>query len=111
MVDLLNLKNFVVLCQVRNFGRAAERCYVSTSGLSRRISSLENWVGTPLFDRSRPSLELTEAGMRLLDVAAQVVHALEGAREHIQEGQFHRQSDFPSSPQCIRLDLLLTQRP
>lgn len=110
MVDLLNLKNFVVLCQVRNFGRAAERCHVSTSGLSRRISGLENWVGAPLFDRSRPSLELTEAGVRLLDVAAQVVDALERARELIQGDRIH-QSDFPSGPQCKRLDLLLMHRP
>jgi LysR family transcriptional regulator, hypochlorite-specific transcription factor HypT len=110
MIDLLNLKNFVVLCQVRNFSRAAERCHVSTSGLSRRISGLENWVGAPLFVRSSPSLELTEAGTCLLDVAAQVVAALEGARELIQGTQLHRPSVFPASPQCNRPDLPLTQR-
>jgi DNA-binding transcriptional LysR family regulator len=110
MIDLLNLKNFIVLCQVRNFGRAAERCHVSTSGLSRRISGLENWVGTPLFDRSSSSLELTEAGTRLLDVAAQVVDALEGARELIQRAQLRRPSVFPTSQQCNRTDLPLTQR-
>jgi DNA-binding transcriptional LysR family regulator len=110
MVDLLDLKSFVVLCQVRNFGRAAVRCHVSTSGLSRRISGLESWIGTPLFDRSRPSLELTEAGTRMLDVAAQVVYALEGTRKSIQGGQLEQQTNMTVGPQCSRLDRLSAQQ-
>jgi DNA-binding transcriptional LysR family regulator len=102
MVDLVDLKNFLILCETRNFGRAAERCSVSTSGLSRRISGLEQWIGAPLFDRTTPVLELTDAGNKLLGVASQSVYALEGVRKFISESQSDRRMQIRfSAPHII----------
>lgn len=83
MIDLTALKDFLVLCQTRNFSRAAERCHVSVSGLSRRIQGLETWLGAPAFDRGKTSLELTEAGRQLHSVATEVTYALEGLRKTV----------------------------
>lgn len=83
MIDLTALKDFLVLCQTRSFSRAAERCHVSVSGLSRRIQGLETWLGTPAFDRGKTSLELTEAGHQLQSVATEVTYALEGLRRTV----------------------------
>jgi len=83
MIDLAALKDFLVLCQTKSFSRAAERCHVSVSGLSRRIQGLEAWLGTPAFDRGKTALELTEAGRQLQSVATEVTYALEGLRKTV----------------------------
>jgi len=85
MADLNTLKDFLVLCQTKSFSRAAERCHVSVSGLSRRIQVLEQWAGVPLFDRHKTALEVTDAGQRLQAVATEVVYALEGLRKSVRE--------------------------
>lgn len=91
MIDLNALKDFLVLCQVRSFSKASERCHVSISGLSRRMQSLEHWLGSPVFDRHKTALELTDAGHRLQAVATEVVYALEGVRKSIRENAEDRQ--------------------
>ncbi len=91
MIDLVALKDFLVLCQFRSFSRAAERCHVSVSGLSRRIQGLEQWLGAPLFDRRKAALELTGAGQRLQAVATEVVYALEGLRKSVRSDARDRQ--------------------
>lgn len=83
MIDLIALKDFLVLCQTKSFSRAAERCHVSVSGLSRRIQSLEQWLGMPVFDRRKQALELTDAGRRLQAVSSEVVFALDGLRKSL----------------------------
>lgn len=83
MLDIQCLKDFHVLAQLKHFGRAAERCHVSTSGLSRRIQSLEIWLGAPVLVRSGAGIELTAAGERLLAVSADAVAALDGVRRAV----------------------------
>lgn len=83
MADLQSLKNFVVLAKLKSFARAAEQCNVTASGLSRRIQGLENWLGSPVFDRNSPQLELTDAGEQLLETAAEIVPLLEGVRNQV----------------------------
>lgn len=39
MIDLVMLKDFLVLCRIKSFSRAAQECHVSVSGLSRRIQT------------------------------------------------------------------------
>lgn len=61
-MDTTWLSDFLVLAEHRNFSRAAEARNVTQPAFSRRIQALENWVGTPLFDRSTHTLTLTKAG-------------------------------------------------
>jgi DNA-binding transcriptional LysR family regulator len=91
MIDLVALKDFLVLCELRSFSRASERCHVSVSGLSRRIQGLEQWLGGPLFDRRRAALQPTDAGLRLQAVATDVVYALEGLRKSLRTEARDRQ--------------------
>lgn len=76
MIDLVMLKDFLVLCRIKSFSRAAQECHVSVSGLSRRIQTLEQWLGAPVFERHKHALELTEAGRQLQGVAQDAVRAL-----------------------------------
>jgi LysR family transcriptional regulator, hypochlorite-specific transcription factor HypT len=83
MLDIQCLHDFIVLADLKHFGRAAEQCNVTTSGLSRRIQTLEFWIGAPAFKRTGTHVELTDAGQRLQAVASEVVFALESYRKTI----------------------------
>ena len=72
-MDLRELRYFVVLAEVRHFGRAAERLYMAQSGLSKAIRRAEAELGVALFTRSSHHVELTAAGSALLERAPEVL--------------------------------------
>ena len=58
---------------------------ISQSAFSRRIQALEDWVGTPLVDRGRHPIKLTDYGEQMLEAGEQAVSRIETERNHIQE--------------------------
>jgi DNA-binding transcriptional LysR family regulator len=50
-----------------SFTSASSELYVSQAAVSKRILQLENWLGTPLFERSTRSLKPTLAGKALAE--------------------------------------------
>jgi epsilon-lactone hydrolase len=66
-VELRHLRAFVAVAEELNFGRAAERLYITQPALSRQIRSLEELLGCELLRRSTHRVELTLAGEALLD--------------------------------------------
>ncbi|WP_379071925.1 LysR family transcriptional regulator [Mesorhizobium sp. UC22_110] len=79
-MDTVWLLDFLAVIREGGFSRAAERRAISQPAFSRRIKCLEEWVGTPLFDRSSHSIELTNAGERLKPFAEEILRQLETAR-------------------------------
>jgi epsilon-lactone hydrolase len=67
-IELRHLRAFVAVAEELNFGRAAERLFVSQPALSRQISGLEQLVHCELLRRSTHRVELTIAGEALLDL-------------------------------------------
>ena len=59
-----SLRAFACVARTLSMKQAAEELHLSASALSRRIQSLEEHLGTPLFRRLNPGLELTPAGVR-----------------------------------------------
>jgi DNA-binding transcriptional LysR family regulator len=53
---------FLTLCEDLNFTKAAERCGVAQSTLTRAIKLLEREFGGPLLRRERANTHLTELG-------------------------------------------------
>ena len=56
------LEDFLMLAEERNFSRAAEHRNVTQPAFGRRIRSLEQWVGTPLFIRTKSGTDMSPAG-------------------------------------------------
>jgi DNA-binding transcriptional LysR family regulator len=79
-MDIKWLEDFLSLAQTRNFSRSAQERNVTQSALSRRIRSLEAWVGADLVDRSTYPLILTPAGKLFSGAATDAMRLLNDAR-------------------------------
>jgi DNA-binding transcriptional LysR family regulator len=77
-VELRQLTYFVAVCEELSFSRAAARCYISQSAISHQIARLERDLGVLLFERSTRAVVPTDATMRLLPLAKQML-SLESA--------------------------------
>lgn len=75
----------MTLAEELNFSRAAERLHIAQPALSQQIRLLEERLGTPLVDRARRPLRLTEAGHYLCTEAKQILGAMEQATLGAQE--------------------------
>jgi monoterpene epsilon-lactone hydrolase len=78
-IEMRHLRAFVAVAEELNFGRAAERLYLSQPALSRQIRTLERFVGCELLRRSTHRVELTLAGDALLDRARDLIRGLDEA--------------------------------
>jgi LysR family transcriptional regulator, nitrogen assimilation regulatory protein len=68
-MDLRTLRYFVYVAEARSFSKAAVQLRVAQPALSRQIRKLEDEVGIALILRTRRQLELTDAGLLLLQRA------------------------------------------
>jgi DNA-binding transcriptional LysR family regulator len=75
------LEDFLSLVDTRNFSRSAQARYTTQPAFSRRIKSLEEWVGAQLFNRTSQPVTLTLAGERFRLVAEDVLRRLLQGRE------------------------------
>lgn len=75
------LDDFIALAEVQSFTRAAQESHCSQSALSRRIQSLERWIGAELIDRDAYPMRLTPAGQRFLEVSKGLKGTIEAARQ------------------------------
>lgn len=71
------LESFVQVAENLNFARAAEVLNITQSAVSRQINSLEEELGTKLFNRSTRTVSLTPAGISFLDDVKEVLKRLQ----------------------------------
>jgi DNA-binding transcriptional LysR family regulator len=71
-INLNHLFYFYEVARRGSFTRASRDLLVAQSALSVQIKSLEASLGTPLFDRRRTGVELTEAGQRAYSAAERI---------------------------------------
>lgn len=93
-MDIRWLQDFLALAELRNFTRAAEFRAISQAAFSRRIQSLEHWLGTPLVVKGTQPVRLTEAGAQFQSEAATSLDRLLSARANIRAGQFDTMSQI-----------------
>jgi DNA-binding transcriptional LysR family regulator len=71
-INLNHLFYFYEVARRGSFTRASRDLLVAQSALSVQIKALETSLGTPLFDRRRTGVELTEAGQRAYSAAERI---------------------------------------
>jgi epsilon-lactone hydrolase len=83
-IELRHLRAFVAVAEELNFGRAAERLYITQPALSRQIRALERLLGCTLLRRSTHRVELTLAGEALLDRVRPVLREVDATISTVQ---------------------------
>ena len=82
-MDEAQLRAFVAIRQYGSFSAAADALHVTQPAVSKRIASLEEQLGAPLFDRIGRTTVMTEAGRTLLPRAERMLTEFAELREKI----------------------------
>ncbi len=83
MLEVRHLKAIQALAETGSVTLAATRLHLTQSALSHQLTSLENYLETPLFERQQRPLKLTVAGELLLQLARRILPELEHTRQTI----------------------------
>lgn len=87
-MDVQQVKNFLVLCDTLNYRKAAEQINIVQPALSRQIQLLEGEIGALLFNRSKRTITLTEAGIFFRTEAGRILQDLD--KTIVRTAQMHR---------------------
>ncbi len=86
-MTLNELRYIVAVAQERNFGRAAQRCFISQPALSVAIQKLEEELQTQLFERGKSEITVTPVGERIVEQAHKVLEEAARIRDIAQAGR------------------------
>lgn len=76
-LDLTSLRLFVAVCQEQNIARAAEREFIASSAVSRRIAEIEATIGLPVIQRQSRGITVTPVGETVLRYALAIIGNIE----------------------------------
>lgn len=82
-MNIDEIETFVTIAELGGFTRAADKLHRSQPAISRRIGLLEQELETPLLERVRGGVRLTEAGQAFLPHAEAVLAALRDGCEAV----------------------------
>lgn len=75
-MDVRHLHYLTEVAKHKNFTRASEALHISQPSLSKMVKSLEEELGTPLFDRAGKQVQLTDAGIIVYEQAESILSSL-----------------------------------
>lgn len=84
---LRQMEYLVAVAELGHFGQAAQRCGVSQPALSKQIQEVEQLWEVEIFERVRPRVRVTQAGLLLLERVRRVLaeaHELERSARALQ---------------------------
>lgn len=85
MITLLQLDYFRKLAAVEHITKTAQELHISQTALSSMIINLERELGVQLFDRSKRTIRLNDAGRVYLKYVNDIFTALENGRSALQD--------------------------
>ncbi|PKM25834.1 MAG: LysR family transcriptional regulator [Gammaproteobacteria bacterium HGW-Gammaproteobacteria-13] len=81
------LRAFEAAARLNSISQAANELHVTHGAVSRQVRSLEEHLGVALFSKEGRGLKLTDAGIRLRDVSAELFNRLRSTCAELQQGQ------------------------
>ncbi len=85
-MTLTELKYAVAVAEIKHFGRAAERSFVSQPSLSASIKNLEDELGVRLFERAKNEVLVTPIGAQVIAQAKRVLDEAAKIKALAQQG-------------------------
>ena len=76
-LDFTSLEIFVAVCECRSIAQAEKSQNITASAISKRISQLEEFAGTPLLVRTNSGVAPTNEGIQLLEHARNLLYNFE----------------------------------
>lgn len=83
MLELRHLRTLAALHETGSVSRAAKRVHLTQSALSHQIKVLQSHYGLPIIQRRGQSIELTEAGKRLVLLSGKVLEEIQTAERDL----------------------------
>ncbi|HSV77747.1 MAG TPA: LysR family transcriptional regulator [Ramlibacter sp.] len=84
-LDPLSLRLFIAICEQQSLTEAAEREHLTVSAVSKRLTALEEQIGSPLLERGRGGVLLTPAGEALLPAARGLLQSMARIQANLSE--------------------------
>tara|TARA_R110000868_G_scaffold10639_3_gene51584 strand:- start:1369 stop:2277 length:909 start_codon:yes stop_codon:yes gene_type:complete len=86
-MTLTELRYIVAVAQTKNFGKAAQKCFVSQPTLSVAVKKLEEQLGVAIFERDKNSVRITEVGEGIVTQAQKVLEEADRIKVIANAGQ------------------------
>lgn len=77
--DVLDLRAFMAIVELRSFHRAADALSISQPALSRRLQKLEGSIGAPLIERTTRHVAPTAVGQELLPLVRRMIEEFDSS--------------------------------
>src|SRR5436190_8843014 len=100
------LLSFEASARLLSFTKAAGELFVTQSAVSRQIQTLEESLGTKLFERRTRALLLTEAGQRYYQVTQEALENLQDATQKLKGAAAVRMVTVTTTPGFASLWLI-----
>lgn len=84
-MEISELKAFAAVVDTLSFSRAADQLFITQPAVSKRIASLEEKLGTKLFDRIGRHIRLTEAGVHLSASTSRILRDIENLQRNLSD--------------------------
>lgn len=82
-LPLTALRCFEAAARQASFTRAAEELFITQAAVSRQVRDLELLLGRRLFERRHRAVELTDAGLRLMETTTAAFDAITATLEEV----------------------------
>lgn len=83
MLEIRHLRTLIALAEAGTVSAAAKRVHLTQSALSHQLRAIEDHAGVPVVRRKGQTVELTDAGRRLLALARTVTAEIQGAERDL----------------------------
>lgn len=66
-MNIQQIEYILAVAELRNFGQAADKCFITQSTLSTMVKRFENEISIPIFDRKTKPITITKEGEAILN--------------------------------------------